>query len=472
MPYRFLLIAFFLFILSCKQSSSHVEQSSVLNETDTHVVRTDTASFEIGKVIDPVSNNINASQSFALYLPKNYSSSFKYPVIYFFDAHASGRMPLDKYFSLADEFNFILVGSNDSKNGMQTETLLNIVSNIMQDVKKRFPINTSRQYVAGFSGGARVAGMAAMQTSGIAGVIACSASINANSQNNLPFCFVGIAGKEDFNMNELVALNKQLDQGSTRHQLLLFNGKHEWCPLLTMKDGILFLETAAMRNKTALFNNTMLNNFKSAEEKHAKQFQTANHLSEAATAYQKLIHYLDQLQDIKSYQQAYNSIQQNKSYQAERTKEDQLLAEENQLRQNYMSAFGREILWWKNEVGKINNEIRTQGTNDRAFMLKRVLGSLSLASYMQANSLLNTNELDKADYILQIYCLVDPTNSEAWYISAELHAKQGNTSACLKELQAAIKNNFKERDRMMNDPAFASIANSSEFISLLNKIKI
>ena len=471
MFYHLPLIAFLVFILSCKQTSSPVEHSSVVAETKANVVSTVRDSFETGKVIDRVVCNNNASQSFALYLPKNYSKAATYAVIYFFDAHASGRLPLDKYFSLADEFNFILIGSNDSKNGMQSEALMNIATHLMQEVQKRFSINTSRQYVAGFSGGARVAGMAAMQTQGIAGVIACSASINTNNQNNLPFCFVGIAGKEDFNMNELVTQNKQLDQSSTPHHLLFFNGKHEWCPLATMKDGFLFLETVAMRNKIIPVNTTLLNNFKSVEEKNAKQLQSANHLTEAANTYQKLIHYLVQLQDVKSYEQKLAFLQQNKSFQITRAKEDQLLAEENQLRQTYMSAFGKEIPWWKNEIGKMNEEIKKNETNDRAFMLQRVLGSLSLASYMQANSSLNANQLEKANYILQIYCLVDPANSEAWYMSAELHAKQNNTAATLKELQKAIDNNFKERDRMMNDPAFTTLANTPEFIELLNKIK-
>ena len=202
MPCRLFLIVSFFLILSCKQSSSHVEQTSDVTETKANVIQTVRNNFETGKVIDPVTCNTNASQSFALYLPKNYSSVSTYPIIYFFDAHASGRLPLDKYFSLADKFNYILIGSNDSKNGMQTEALMNFVTNLMEDAQKRFSINKSRQYLAGFSGGARVAGMAAMQMPNIAGVIACSASINTNNQSNLPFCFVGIAGKEDFNMNE------------------------------------------------------------------------------------------------------------------------------------------------------------------------------------------------------------------------------------------------------------------------------
>ncbi len=471
MRYRFFILCILCCILSCRQAPSHSVEAVVTETSDT-VAPSAKDNFETGKIIDHVINNINSTQSFALYLPKNYSATSTYPVVYFFDSHGSGILPLYKYSSLADEFNFILIGSNDSKNGMQPDALINIANNLMQDAQNRFSIDSSRKYVAGFSGGARVAGLVAMQTPQIAGVIACSAAINSKSENNIPFALVGIAGKEDFNMTELVALNKALDKTPVPHQLLLFNGKHEWCPLSTMNDAFLFLETEAMRNKTVSVNNRLLTNFKTTEEKKVLKFRDANQLIQAAQTYEKLIHYLNGLQDTKPYEKILQTLQQNKNYQNERLKEDQLTAQENQLREHYFKSFGKAIPWWQKEVSKINDEIIRQGNSDAAFMLKRMLGSLSLASYMEANAAINANQLDKADYILQIYRLVDPANSEAWYLSAEVHAKQGNEAATINELQNAIDNGFKERDRMVNDPAFATIANKPGFISLLNKIKI
>lgn len=471
MSYRLPLLLIMLFTFSCKQSSSHIENRERVIADVVTIEPSAKDSFEIGKVISHVTCNNNSAQSFALYLPKNYSASSEYPVIYFFDSHASGRFPLDKYAALADEFNFILVGSNDSKNGMLPDALMNIANNLMNDMKQRLPIKFSRQYLAGFSGGARVAGMVAMQTPGIAGVIACSAGINTNNQNNLSFCFVAIAGKEDFNMDEVVALNKQLDHSSTTHQLLLFDGKHEWCPTSTMKDAFLFLETAAMRNKTTTVNTSLLNNFISKEEKQAKKFQATNKLLFAADNYEKLIHYTEDLQDTKKYKLSLQSIQQNNSYKKEKQEAEQLAAQENQLRDHYMHSLGKEITWWENEVGKINEEVKRQGKSESAFMLKRMLGAMSLTCYMQATAYMNADNLVKADYFLQVYCMVDPTNSEAWYLSAELHAKQTKIELCLQELAKAINNGFKERERMMNDPAFSSIVNTTSFISLLNKIQ-
>src|ERR1017187_4246613 len=73
-------------------------------------------SFEAGKIIDPVICKSDSTQSYALYIPAKANKS-ALPIIYFFDAHGDGALPLKKYKSLADAYGFILIGSNSSKNG-------------------------------------------------------------------------------------------------------------------------------------------------------------------------------------------------------------------------------------------------------------------------------------------------------------------------------------------------------------------
>src|SRR5487761_2262382 len=81
---------------------------------ETGVIVADT--FETGKVIPHVVCKADAGQSYALYIPAKGNHELL-PVIYFFDPHGDGSLPLNKYKALADEYNFILIGSNNSKNG-------------------------------------------------------------------------------------------------------------------------------------------------------------------------------------------------------------------------------------------------------------------------------------------------------------------------------------------------------------------
>src|SRR6266404_2597304 len=72
--------------------------------------------YEAGKVIDSVICKADPAQSYALYIPSK-GNATALPVIYFFDPHGSGALPLNKYRSLAEAYGFILAGSNNSKNG-------------------------------------------------------------------------------------------------------------------------------------------------------------------------------------------------------------------------------------------------------------------------------------------------------------------------------------------------------------------
>lgn len=73
--------------------------------------------FPPGKLINRVPCSVDTSYSYALYLPENYTPDQKYPVLFFFDAHKRGKLPVHKYKSLADKYGYILAASYNSTNG-------------------------------------------------------------------------------------------------------------------------------------------------------------------------------------------------------------------------------------------------------------------------------------------------------------------------------------------------------------------
>jgi predicted peptidase len=124
----------------------------------------------VGKVVDTVTCRADPSQSYALYIPAG-GRDKRLPVVYCFDPHGAGALPLNKYKSLADAYGFILAGSNNSKNGNDWTTAENIWRCLSRDVLDRCKVDTNRMYTCGFSGGAKVASYVAMMHPGIKGVI-------------------------------------------------------------------------------------------------------------------------------------------------------------------------------------------------------------------------------------------------------------------------------------------------------------
>src|SRR6478752_1325698 len=164
----------FMYVTACADKQSI--PNDTVNITDTSLpVATVAApdSFPLKKVIANVLCKNDATQSYALYIPSNKPTA----VIYFFDPHAAGTLPLEKYKALADAYNFILAGSNNSKNGNDFQSAEKIWQSLFNDTKSRTTLNTNRFYVCGFSGGAKAASYLALHHKEIKAVIAGGAGL-------------------------------------------------------------------------------------------------------------------------------------------------------------------------------------------------------------------------------------------------------------------------------------------------------
>src|SRR5690349_15033911 len=69
-----------------------------------------------GKIVN-ITCAPDPSQSYALYLPSNYSPDRRWPIIYAFDPFARGTVPVELYKRAAEKYGYIVAGSNNAKNG-------------------------------------------------------------------------------------------------------------------------------------------------------------------------------------------------------------------------------------------------------------------------------------------------------------------------------------------------------------------
>lgn len=110
--------------------------------------------FPTGQIVEHVRCRADGSQSYALYLPSDYSPQRRWPILYGLDAGARGYLPVQRFRSAAEKYGYIVAGSNNSRNGPMT--IVNAAIQAMfEDTRARFSIDDRRVYVSGFSGGAR-----------------------------------------------------------------------------------------------------------------------------------------------------------------------------------------------------------------------------------------------------------------------------------------------------------------------------
>jgi len=111
----------------------------------------------------------NPDQTYALYLPSNYTPTRKWPIIYAFDPSARGDRPVDTLKAGAEKYGYIVAASNNSRNGPWPPEI-EAAQAVSDDTHTILSIDDHRVYFTGFSGGARVAGRIAQLCKCAAGV--------------------------------------------------------------------------------------------------------------------------------------------------------------------------------------------------------------------------------------------------------------------------------------------------------------
>ena len=423
-----------------------------------------------GQGIQQITCKADPSQSYALYIPVR-GDRQSLPVIYFFDSHGVGSLPLRKYKMLADSYGFILVGSNNSRNGNDWTTTAKIWDRLYDDTRSRLKIGGNRLYTCGFSGGAKVASYVAIQHSQIRGVIANGAGLpDGVSAGDFPFSFTAIAGEGDMNMTELVALTAELDKTRTRHRMLFFAGKHDWAPEATMRTAFAGLDLDAMAMGLIPRNAAAINAYAAHGRQVVNGEIQANKLVEARQECDVAISYLNGISDGTGwFKQQAASLDRNAVYVRQRDARQQLLAMEENTKAEYMQHFQQgDMSYWTATINGLMTKARAKTAEGG--MYQRLLAYLSLAFYSISNQLIHADQDAGARHFVQLYKMADPTNSEAWYFSAILDAREGNGHAATDELLKAVELGFNDKTRLRQQPEFQRLGGQIDLAAVERRI--
>jgi hypothetical protein len=198
-----------------------------------------------GRILDDVKCVADPSQSYALYLPANYSPERSWNLILAFDPRARGRAAVERFQTAAETYGYIVAGSNISRNG-SWQVSMSSVQAMWADIGSRFRIDEKRIYTAGLSGGARVAMHVALGSGRIAGVIASSAGFpDSVPRKTVPFAVFGTAGTEDFNYLEMRLLDRSL---TSPHRVAIFEGGHTWLSSDLAMEALEWMEIQAIKS--------------------------------------------------------------------------------------------------------------------------------------------------------------------------------------------------------------------------------
>jgi len=435
---------------------------------------------QAGKVHEHISCSANTLLTYALYLPSACNNRFdrsaaqkRFPVILAFDPHGDGSLPVKRFSSLAEKYGFILVGSNDSRNMQSPEESAAVVQAMFEEIENRLPVDTSAIYVMGFSGGSRVATAAAMYRPVVRGVIGCGAGFPSGVQPpEYKFDYFGIVGLGDFNLSEMVALDRTLDQMNFRHFLFEFDGIHGWPGKTMIEKAWSWQLFNSMRDGRLKKSDSLIRIFSGGMTADYDSLVKQGRLLYARQNLAFRISCLDGLSDVSRLKSGLSSLEASGEYKEALKKFEDVLGREQKEQQMLMGAlFSKDLKWWKSRLEKYRENKNTRLSPDDTLMNHRLLAFLGLFCYSNANSLLKQNNTEQTKQVIAIYSLVEPENPEPYYMMAVLSARVNDTVQAVNYLKKSFDNGFRDKARAMSQPEFGIIRENTKYFDLIKKMQ-
>ena len=349
-----------------------------------------------GILTDSVAVTQNSEESYALYLPSDYDPKSPSPIVFIFDPAARGVTGLQPFIEAAEKYSYILICSNDSKNGPYSPNL-KIADNLFKGVINTFAVDQNRIYTAGFSGGSRLASTIAVLSNSISGVLACGAGFAKspmyfpNVQNS--FSYAALVGYRDMNYQEMLKTVQWASKIGLPNELFLFEGEHQWPPSSVILRAFDWLQNEAVKQGLAPVNNEgRIWNYQHSSSL-ADSLEKNGHLHDAVIEYERLQRNYTDLIDGDHLDAAIKRIKKQKTFKRAKVIENKVAILEDSLSQKFLQRFGQESLegkssdnfkWWKNQLNRFNkkySEHKQSAYRDMAYRINRQLFAVAIESF-------------------------------------------------------------------------------------------
>ena len=424
----------------------------------------------------------DATQTYALYLPSTYSVAKRWPIIYFFDPGGRGRRPVELYKEVAEQYGFVLAGSNNSRNFSSEQA--KAVNAIWADTHVRLSLDGHRSYASGFSGGARVAGVMALggPPGQIAGVIAHGAGYPSNrvgSKDSLPYFFA--VGDEDFNWPEVVNIRREREELGLPYRVRVFHGRHQWAPASEMENALQYMNLKAMQagylTQEPAFIDRALNDLKT----EAASAEAKNDAIAQLNAYRAFVSDVSGLRDVKDANIKLAALQQSPALKAALKNEGEQMSEQLKLEQeiapkidslanNSVQDAPALRLEIRQQIGGLNDQAKHSKNETKRLISSRAFSGIFVRAMEDGQQELDARHFEKAEVYFD---LMRQVTDDPWpaLLLADTHAASGNRKLAIRDLQEAIRRGLKDRSVIESDSRLKTLKGDPDFEKLVSGLK-
>lgn len=479
-----------------------------------------------GQVIPSVVCEGDARQSYALYLPSNYSSDRAWPILFAFDPMARGEVPVKLFAEAAENYGYIVAGSNNSRNGPVRDEMVAMQA-MYADALQRLSFDRSRVYTAGFSGGARVASRMGLMLAGVRGVVAVGGGFPHGTKpgKETSFALFGVAGLADFNYGEVMQLVKDFESlGLPSHFEVLESG-HNWPPQEVCTAALEWFEVLWLRDARGEKDSGLAQRIFEKRLRQAENEAAKGNLARAFERYEAILRDFTDLVDISKASEQVERLKSSKDLAAaqklaeKREKKRELLDARAQERLTRVLAHIYSSLFSAGEAGAPPNLPETGGAfnpatgspgttrppmdgfisgsdalafeklvagldlrglrktlekkkgTDEALVAERQLQRVFVSTLETARNMEHLEKHRQALMCLEVAEKAAPENGFVQFSLARVLALAGHKDRSLKALEAAAEKGFARDELVEQDEALHSIRSEERYQAVLQKMR-
>jgi dienelactone hydrolase len=436
-----------------------------------------------GEIVERVAVGADASQSYALYLPKSYTPERKWPILYAFEPMGRGKLPVGIFQEAAEKYGYIVVGSDNSRNGLDGADLSKILSALWGDTHQRFSIDERRVYTTGFSGGARVAVSLAASCRCVAGVIGNGAGFPSQLKPaaDLPFIYFNAIGIDDYNFSEINALQKSLAEVKLTHRIEKFDGAHQWLTEAVAEEALAWMQLHAIKRGILAEDEKFLEEYFQSRVARAAESLAKKQPLESFSAYTAVAADFSGIKDIAQISREIESQRRSDELRKAMREEGRQIAMQAKhaafilsLGAKLMSAEEKITVLpeLRNYLAYLQKDAGEKVDGSERRIARRALGQVFAQAYEAG--LFTFERAKKYDLALINYELaneINPQSPRVPYDRARVYALSGQMKKALEFLEKAAGLGFKNWPEMEAEKAFEKLRQEERFRKLLAGMK-
>ena len=432
-----------------------------------------------GAIIENLSVQDSIQDTFSLYLPTNFTTEFKWPLLLVFDLDGKEKQALSMFLKAAEEEGYVLAAPKIPDSVSLSKNMIS-TSNVIKRILNLIPIQEQGIYSAGASSAARFANLVPVFVPRVKGTISIGTSI-ANTElfnSKQPFHFIGLVTKNNYSYTSMMAVEKILDRLRFPNHILLHDEKGDWPDQSYLKKSLQLFKLVSMGKKWIPKDSIYVENAFQEDVVKVTRLKNSGRLLLAEQYLAEMMSMYGAHKNLDSLRSVLKDLRRNKSYRSMKRAENAALLKESLLKEDYQYYMEEDIFshnfnnlgWWNYQKGELDQFV--SGANPRTKeMGNRLLGFVNALAEDNINYVLSEDIIDEdaLAFLYMLKTILEPNNFDFYLKIISLSSKNEDFGTALFYLEEAFKAGFKDADTLYNLEDTALFKITPEFNKMVSK---